>query len=307
MPCKNEPIIISASRRTDIPAFYSEWFMNRVQNGFFVKVNPYNHRQQKQVSLLRDDVAAFVFWTKNPLPLIPSLPLLDTLGYRYLFHFTLNNYPDVWEPRIPPLHERIEIFRRLSEEIGPEKVIWRYDPIIISNCNPVDSHLAQFSQIANLLQGYTRRVIISLVTMYDKVLMNLKRSGIAQSIRLKDLRAQEYQQELCMFMKSLASIAEKNGLTIYTCSEKVDLSSYNIQPGSCIDSQWINQLFKLNLKAAKDRYQRPECHCAPSIDMGFYDTCRFGCLYCYANTNMERVIRNSSLHNPTSPTLLVNT
>ncbi len=305
MPSKLEPVIISASRRTDIPAFYSEWFINRVQSGFFVKVNPYNHRQQKQISLLQDDVAAFVFWTKNPFPLMPSLPLLETLGHRYLFHFTLNNYPKVWEPRIPPLNERMTTFRRLSEQIGPEKVIWRYDPIIVSDVDPASYHLEQFSRIANSLRGYTQRVMISLVTLYDKVLLNMKRSDLAQSIRLKDLRAPECQQELCVFMKGLASIAKMNDLRIYSCSEKADLTAYNIQPGSCIDSQLLNQLFDLDLKPAKDKYQRPECHCAPSIDMGFYDTCRFGCLYCYANTNMERVLKNTSLHNPAGSKLLV--
>ncbi len=278
--------------------------MNRLQNGFFVKVNPYNSRQQKPVSLHPDDVAALVFWTKNPSPLAPSLPLLDSMGYRYLFHFTINNYPKVWEPRVPALDQRLATFRRLSEHIGPERVIWRYDPIIVSDNNPVDSHLEQFSQIAGSLRGYTHRVIISLVTLYDKVLLNIKRSGLAQPIRLKDLRAPEHRGELCSFMKELARIAQENGLTAYSCSEKVDLASYNILPGSCIDSQLLNRLFKLDLKPAKDKYQRPECHCAPSIDMGFYDTCRFGCLYCYANTNMEKVIKNVPFHNPASPKLL---
>ena len=269
-----------------------------------MKVNPYNHRQQKQVSLHPDDVAALVFWTKNPSPLVPSLPLLDNLGYRYLFHFTLNNYPRLWEPRIPALDGRIATFRRLSEHVGPERLIWRYDPIIVSDINPLDSHLEQFSQIADSLRGYTHRVMLSLVTLYDKVLVNIKRSGLEQTFRLKDLRAPEYRRELCSFMKELARIAQGNGLTAYSCSEKVDLASSNILPGSCIDSQLLNRLFKLNLKPAKDKYQRPECHCASSIDMGFYDTCRFGCLYCYANTNMEKVIKNVSVHNPAAPKLL---
>ncbi|HBF38522.1 MAG TPA: hypothetical protein DDW50_14545 [Firmicutes bacterium] len=298
------PIIISASRRTDIPAFYSEWFINRIRAGYFVKVNPYNNKQQKQISLLPADVAAFVFWTKNPAPLLPLLPLIDNRGYRYLFHFTLNYYSSVWEPRIPAFKERIAAFKRLSEQIGPDKVIWRYDPIIISNLNSVDFHLEQFSQIAQSLNGYTQRVIISLMTLYDKVKLNLKRAGLNSSDQLKDLRTQEYQKELDTLMSGLGKLADANQLAIYSCSEKLDLQPYNIQPGSCIDSQLLNRLFDLDLKPTKDKYQRPECRCAPSVDMGFYDTCRFGCTYCYANTNMKRVAFNTSRHDPAGPKLL---
>jgi DNA repair photolyase len=298
-----EQIIISASRRTDIPAFYSEWLMNRIRAGYFVKVNPYNSEQRKQVSLLPAEVAAIVFWTKNPLPLMPDLPLLDQQEYRYLFQFTLNNYRKVFEPRVPAFRNRIEIFKRLSDQIGPDKVLWRYDPIIVSNLNSVEDHLSQFHQIAKTLQGYTHRVTISLVVLYDKVKTNFKKLAQEQVLEITDLRVTEHREQLKLLVRGLGLIAGECGLTIYSCSEKIALEEFNILPGSCIDIQLINRVFKTDLKIAKDKYQRPECRCASSIDMGTYDTCRFGCTYCYANTNSQRALQNAGNHDPESPTM----
>ena len=261
-------IIISASRRTDIPAFYSEWFMNRIRAGYFVKVNPYNTKQRKTVSLLPQDIEAFIFWTKNPLPLMQYLPLLDRQGYRYLFHFTLNNYSKIFEPRVPTLQNRVETFKRLSDKIGPDRVLWRYDPIIVSNLNSVGNHLEQFHQIAKTLQGYTQRVTVSLLVLYDKVKTNLKKLTPEHGLQITDIRAEEEREQLRDLARGLSLIAVESGLAIFSCSEKVNLAEFNIQPGSCIDVQLINRIFKLNLKTVKDKYQRPECLCASSIDMG---------------------------------------
>jgi DNA repair photolyase len=297
-------IIISASRRTDIPAFYSEWFINRIQAGSFMKVNPYNNQQRSPVSLLPADVAAIVFWTKNPLPLMRHLPLLDNRGYNYLFHFTLNNYSEVLEPRVPAFEERIRIFKLLSDRIGPEKLMWRYDPIIVSGSDPVDAHLERFRRIAEMLKGYSYRVTISLVELYQKTLANFKRLAPELAQEITDLRGTEQRGQLHILASGLSSIARECGLAIYSCSEKLDLTEYNIQPGSCIDVSLINRIFKTNLKAVKDKYQRPECRCAPSVDMGFYDTCRFGCIYCYANTSTKAVFHHAARHDPSSPALL---
>jgi DNA repair photolyase len=296
--------IISASRRTDIPAFYSEWFINRIQAGSFVKVNPYNSKQRSQVSLLPMDVAAIVFWTKNPLPLLRHLPLLDNLNYRYMFHFTLNNYNKILEPRVPELQERILTFKKLSDKIGPEKVMWRYDPIIIGSFDSVDDHLEHFRQIAGQLQGYTHRVTISLVMLYDKVLANFKKLAPKYSIQITDMRAATQHEQLAVLAKGLSSIAGEYGLEILSCSEKINLKDFNIKPASCIDVGLINRVFNLDLKETKDKYQRPECGCAPSVDLGFYDTCQFGCVYCYANTSMKAVEHNVAQHDPSSSTLL---
>jgi DNA repair photolyase len=304
MRSNGDRVIISASRRTDIPAFYSEWFMNRIRAGYFVKVNPYNPKQQKQVSLLEPDVAVIVFWTKNPQPLMEHLLLLDSYKYHYLFQFTLNHYNRILEPGVPALQERIMTFQRLSDQIGSERVMWRYDPIIVSNLDSVDNHLERFQQIAELLKGYTHRVTISLLTLYSKVTANIKRLASEQTLHLIDLRSDEQRDQLNRLVHGLRFIAEEYGLAIYSCSEKLNLLDYNILPGSCIDSQLINKIFNLNLMNAKDKYQRLECRCAPSIDMGHYDTCQFGCAYCYANTSMKRVLKNTSQYDPSSPILL---
>jgi DNA repair photolyase len=296
--------IISASRRTDIPAFYSEWFMNRIRAGSFVKVNPYNTKQRKTVSLLPSDIAAIVFWTKNPLPLIQHLPLLDQQEYNYMFHFTLNNYSKIFEPRVPALQNRIETFKRLSDKIGPDRVLWRYDPIIVSTLNSVGDHLEKFHWITKALQGYTQRVTISLLVLYDKVQTNLRKLTSEHALQITDMRAEEEREQLNDLVSGLSMIASESGLAIYSCSEKLNLTEFNIQPGSCIDAQLINRIFKLNLKIAKDKYQRSECLCASSIDMGFYDTCKFGCTYCYANTSIQAALQHAIQHDPLSPTLL---
>lgn len=299
MPKGNDKLIISASRRTDIPAFYSEWFINRIRAGFFIKVNPYNPKQRKEISLLPPEVAAIVFWSKNPQPLLEYLRLLDQMNYHYLFQFTLNNYGRILEPRVPPLKERLATFLRLSERIGPDKVLWRYDPIVVSNINSVEDHLEQFQQIARQLTGYTRQVTVSLVALYDKVQANFKKLTPKSPFRIINLRAAEEREQLSILAKGLSQIAWESKLRIFSCSEKVDLSEWNISAGSCIDARLMNELFQLDLKVAKDKYQRPECGCVSSVDMGCYDTCNFGCSYCYANTSMKTVFRHVDFSAPT--------
>jgi hypothetical protein len=296
--------LISASRRTDIPAFYSEWFMNRIREGYFVKVNPYNPNQRKIVSLLPQDVAVIVFWTKNPMPLLQQLPVLDQAGYRYYFHFTLNSYPEVFEPRVPALQSRIEIFKRLSEKIGRDKVVWRYDPIIISRLTPMEYHFDQFGKLAGELSGYTSRVVISFVVLYSKVGAKLKKLEKDFALQVVDIRTEQNRDTLKSLATALGSIATMNGMEIYSCSELIDLSDYQIKHGSCIDSGLINKVFGLSLTPKKDKYQRPECLCAESVDMGFYDTCKFNCSYCYANLNDRAVLGNVARHNPGSPVLI---
>lgn len=154
-------MIISASRRTDIPAFYSEWFINRIKAGLVMTRNPFNYNQTRQISLRPEDVDVIVFWTRNAAPLQPYLPLLDEIGYHYYFHYTITGYPRVLESATLHPLKAIERFILLSEQIGKEKVIWRYDPILLCDLLPVDEHIRLFSKIAGLLAGYTERVIIS--------------------------------------------------------------------------------------------------------------------------------------------------
>jgi DNA repair photolyase len=300
-------LIISASRRTDIPAFYSEWFMERIHGGSFTRINPFWTRQQQEVSLLPETVDAIVFWSKYPGPLLPHLKCLDRLGYRYYFQFTLNNYPGFIEPGVPDLATRIDCFKRLSDQIGPDKVIWRYDPIIVSNMTGVDYHTGQFETLAEVLSPYTRRVVISFLDIYSKVKSRLAKLARERGLEICDIaemeniiqddnRTGEASRALACFTAKLSAIAAGNSLEIFSCAEKIDLAANlagnttgnqvhpGIQHGSCIDIQLINRLFNLKLKYRKDRSQRRECLCAAAVDMGVYNTCKFNCVYCYANS-----------------------
>ena len=161
-------MIISASRRTDIPAFYSNWLMNRIRDGYCLVPNPHNAKQVSRVSLHPNDVEAIVFWSKNPAPLLPHLGKLDKLGFHYYFQFSLNDYPRALEPNIPSLNDRVATFKDLSRLVGPLRVVWRYDPIIISDVTPFEFHRERFTWIAEELKGATHRVMVSIVDFYQK-------------------------------------------------------------------------------------------------------------------------------------------
>jgi hypothetical protein len=312
-----ESSIISASRRTDIPAFYSEWFMERIRDGEFIRVNPFQPRQQRTISLSPEAVDAIVFWSKNPRPLLPHLPFLDRRGYCYYFHFTLNNYPGFVEPGVPNLASRIDCFKRLSDRIGPDKIIWRYDPVIISNMTGVDYHTGQFETLAGVLSPYTRRVVISFLDIYPKIKPRLAKLAKEHGMEITDIAGDDWIpnenhtieghcQMLFDLAAKLSAIASGHSLEIYSCAEKVDLTGNldgidagrqvypGIQHGSCIDIQLINRIFSLNLKYRKDRSQRKVCLCAAAVDMGAYNTCQFNCAYCYANNGRNNLHESRS-------------
>ncbi|MFV9510939.1 DUF1848 domain-containing protein [Tepidibacillus sp. LV47] len=297
-------MIISVSRRTDIPAFFGEWFMNRIKAGYFYSVNPFNPKQVKKISLKPEDVDVFVFWTKNPKPFIKYLEPLNKKGYQYYFQITLNDYPKVFEPNVPPVHERIETFQELSRKIGKNKVIWRYDPIIVSNITPIEYHLEKVEKIAGQLKGYTCRLTISFLDFYGKVDKRLRKLEERYGIVLKDITTEEYQKDIIHLSTHLSEIAKKNGMEIQTCAEKLNLDSWGIQHGSCIDDQFIQSVFQMDKKFKKDKNQRKECQCVASIDMGIYNTCRFQCSYCYANYSETSISNRLKKHHPSYPTLI---
>jgi DNA repair photolyase len=297
-------MIISASRRTDIPAFYAEWFMNRVRKGFFYRVNPFNSRQVAGFSLKREDVDAVCFWTKNPRPLMSYLDELDRLGLNYYFQFTLNPYDATLEPNIPPLSERIATFGKLAERIGPEKVIWRYDPVILSGATPVFWHLEQAAELAGKLQGSTRRMVFSFCNFYGKGDGRLHKAMKKAGVRLEEITAPEQRGELERIACGFRKIADAHGMEIFTCSEEVDLASCGIGHGACIDGELIRKLFGGTPSARKDKSQRKACRCVESVDMGSYNSCYFGCAYCYANFNEGAVEKSRRSHDPESPVLL---
>lgn len=296
-------MIISASRRTDIPAYYPEWFMNRVREQFFVRVNPFNQQQRRVVSLRPEDVDVIVFWTKNPEPLMKYLPILDGAGYRYYFQFTLNDYPKVIEPGLSPISQRIKTFKVLSETIGKERVVWRFDPIILSTATPLEFLQEKFAYLAAELRGYTERVMISFLDFYRKTASRAKAAARNHGITFYDITQPEFCRNLVRLVQSISESAARNDIKVYTCSETVDLSQYGILPGSCIDSQLIERVFGIQVSARKDRAQRPECLCVEAVDMGMYNTCPAGCVYCYASGSVQEMKRNAAQHDPTSPIL----
>ncbi len=297
-------MLISASRRTDIPAFFGEWFGNRVKEGYFYRINPYNSNQVKGFSLLPEDVDAFVFWTKNPRPFFKQLDLIEGMGFNYLFHYTFNDYPPVFEPGLPSVSHRLDAFKSLSDRIGPKRVIWRYDPVILSSITPVEYHIEKITKLAQELSGYTERLVISFLDFYGKVQRNLTRLTASKGIRCEDWRDVNNLGLLDSFAAQVPAIARDNGIQTFTCSEAVDLHKYSILPGSCIDGKLISGVFGLQKQWKKDSSQREHCRCAVSVDMGVYDTCKFECAYCYANTNTKTVMKNNEKHFPDSPALV---
>ena len=285
-------MIISASRRTDIPSHYSEWFFNRIKEKYVYVRNPMNIRQISAINLEPELVDCIVFWSKNPKPMIDKLQLIK--DYKYYFQFTLNPYePDV-EAGLPSKTEIIETFKKLSDIISPQKVIWRYDPILINSKYNMEYHIEKFEQLANFLKGYTEKVIFSFVDFYKKIAENVK------SLEIIEISTEEKNT----FAQKFSEIAKNNNFSINTCAEDIDLSKYGITPARCIDDRLISKITGYNLPVEKDKNQRPECGCVKSIDIGEYNSCTNGCVYCYANYNNNIVEKSAKKHIQSSSLLI---
>jgi hypothetical protein len=295
-------MIISASRRTDIPAFYSEWFMNRVREGFLFVRNPFNAHQVRRVDLSPDHVDVIVFWTRDPRPMLGCLDELDALGYRYYFQFTLTGYPKPLEPSVPPVAEQLCAFKALCRKIGPERVVWRFDPIILSDLTPEHAVIEGFGRLARELNGSTSRVIISFVHLYKNVIRNLAGIGQAQGITFYDESRSE--EQVRRIASALADRGAANSIEMKSCAEKLDLSAEGVGHGKCIDDRLIKNLFGLTVSDRKDKYQREHCLCVESQDVGQYGTCTHGCVYCYANPSKGQAHGSRALHDPRSPFLI---
>jgi len=285
-------VILSVSRRTDIPNYYPEWFCERVREGFVYVRNPMNVHQVSKINISPDVVDCIVFWTKNPEPMMRYLDELDT--YNYYFQFTLTGYAKDIERNVPDKKEKmIPIFQKLSTRIGSEKVVWRYDPIIFNKKYTPEYHLKAFEKIASALKGYTTKCVISFVDEYAK---NKKNMELLESYELDDDALKE-------FAKKLSAIAKKNGMVIGSCAENIDLSECGIEHNCCIDKTMIENIIGCRLKVEKDKNQRKECGCVESVEIGTYNTCKNGCLYCYANYSEESVLRNCNKYSYSSPIL----
>ena len=285
-------MIISASRRTDIPARFSPWLFNRLKEGYALVQNPMNPRQISRVDLSPEAVDGLVLWTKNPLPMLSDLCRLEP--YPYYFQFTLTPYGRDVEPGLPEKPRLLEGFIRLSEEIGRHRVIWRYDPILLAPGYDWEFHLRAFEEMARLLEGYAQRVVISFVDLYAKT---------RRSTAGLELSPPPGDGALLDFAGRLADIAGRHGFTPESCAEKIDLLPVGIRHGSCIDKALIEDLIGCRLTASKDKNQRPECGCFESVDIGAYNTCRNGCRYCYATFNQELVERQTACFDRDAPLL----
>lgn len=275
-------MIISASRRTDVPAFFSEWLMEAVAEGHVDVRNPFNPRRARRVSLRPDDVEAMVFWSKDPRPLVAHLDELDSRGYRYYFQYTVNDYGPPLEPNLPDLKRRLDTFRTLAARLGPERVVWRYDPIIVSSRMPLAHHVDRIGRIASSLTGCSKRLVISFMDFYSKTSRRLSEVSRATGERFVDIALPEHRAELQDLARQVREIADGAGLEVSSCAEAVDLAKEGITWGACIDGELVERVFGVRREFRKDRGQRPECGCVESVDIGTYNTCRHLCAYCYA-------------------------
>jgi hypothetical protein len=285
--------IISVSRRTDVPAFYGPWFMRRIEEGFAGVVAPYGG-QRYLVSLAPPDVDCFVFWSKDFTPFVPHLDTLDRLGYRFYFNYTLTALPAVFETNVDKA-AALRTLRDLGERYSPRHINWRFDPIILSNITGADFYLDHFERLAAQLAGRVERCYFSFVTEYEKVKRNLFPLLADRGIRL----LQTHPEEKIALADRLAAIADRYGIRMYSCCGDYLLSPW-IHKAHCVDGAIIEQLFFPQGFAHKAKPTRKECGCTESIDIGTYDTCPHGCLYCYANANKAVAGAAFRRHDPDS-------
>ena len=285
-------MIISASRRTDIPTYYSEWFFNRLREGYVLVRNPMNARHISRISLSPEAVDGIVFWTKNPVPMLSRLGELEP--YPYYFQFTLTAYGRDVEPNLPGKNGvLIPAFQELSRMAGRERVVWRYDPIFLSDRYTVEYHCRYFRVLAAKLGEYTEKCTVSFLDFYRSTARNMR------SLHIREMTAAQ-QREM---MERFSEIAGEYGLYIDTCSEAISLEDLGISHASCVDRERLERIGGYRLNVGRDRNQRKECGCAASVDIGAYDTCGNGCLYCYATDSPPRAAERVRAHRPDSPIL----
>ncbi|MDR2072713.1 MAG: DUF1848 domain-containing protein [Spirochaetaceae bacterium] len=276
-------MIISASRRCDIPRFHFPWFLNRLDAGFVETVNPYNHRQVRRVSLFPADAELFVFWTRDPRAILVHGEVLTRRGYRYYVMTTLTGYPEILEPRGPPREAVLSAMGNLAAQIGPDRLVWRYDPIFLSSITDEEFHLRNFTTLSRSLEGLVRRVIISLFDPYrepERRLAVLEQQGRFTRPPVTDAEGRLL-PGLPDLLANLARIAQDAGMIIQTCAEPEDLIPPGIVRGACIDGERIEELWGIKT-GGKDKNQRSRCKCVSSVDIGSYGPCPAGCVYCYA-------------------------
>lgn len=282
-------MIINTGSRTDIPAFFHKWFLNRVDEGFVCSKNPYNDDIYRY-PINPKTTDCMCFTSKNPKPLVKNIDKLDE--YNQFWFITINAYDKDIEVNVPSYKRVIKTFKSLSDYLGSNCVEWRYDPIFITEKYDLDFHIDRFEEIASQLSTYTDYCTISFIDLYKKVLMNFP-----------DAKEVTIEEQL-IIGENFSRIARENDIQIKTCLEGTLLDQFGCDSSGCMTQQVIERAIGNNLKLPKGKYQNRECNCIFGRDIGAYNTCMHGCKYCYANANMKLVKKNQKLHNPDSPLIL---
>lgn len=283
-------MIIQTGLRTDIPAFYSRWFANRLKAGFVCVRNPYSISAVTRYRLSPDVVDVIGFCTKNPAPMLPYMDLLRPYGQ--FWFVTITPYGTDIEPQVPPKEQVVESFRRLSSLVGPDCIGWRYDPILLSEQYSMARHLADFEQLADALCGYTKICVISFIDLYAKVKRNFP-----------EVREVNHTEQATL-AQAFVSIGKRHGMTIKACGEGKWLADYGVDCEGCMTLATYEKAIGCRLDAPAQRSSRSACACLLNCDIGAYDSCGHLCRYCYANANANAVQRNMRLHDPNSPFLI---
>lgn len=285
-------MIIQTGMRTDIPAFYSKWLINRIKEGFVLVRNPYNPLQVTRYHLSPDVVDLIVFCTKNPGPMLPYMEMLESYG-QYWF-VTITPYGKDIEPNVPKKEKVMDDLKRLSDLVGVESVGWRYDPILVNDIYSAERHLETFEKMSAALCDYTKTCVISFIDIYKKVERNFPK---AREVSKKDR---------ILLGKAMIRIAKKYGMVVKPCAEGDELASYGADCSGCMTVNTFETAIHANLDVPKRKknQRNGQCACLLGVDIGAYDTCGHLCKYCYANTDALLVKENMRKHDPASPFLL---
>lgn len=289
-------MILNTGSRTDIPAYYSDWFYNRIKEGYVLVRNPYNPTLITKYLLNPELVDVLVFCTKNPIPFLNKMANTDLgemlLKYDTFWFVTITPYGEDIEPFVPPKERVMEAFRELSRIVGSNKISWRYDPIFISGKYSMDYHIEQFEYMAKKLAGYTKQCVVSFIDLYEKTKRNF--GGV------RSVTSMEQEQ----LIEAFSQIAEKYDLQIHLCCENLGLVRANVDSDGCMSQAVFEKAIGCKLDVPKKKTARKDCNCLLGADIGAYNTCGHGCLYCYANYDRKTVLENMRRHNPASPLLV---
>ncbi|MCM1086596.1 MAG: DUF1848 domain-containing protein [Muribaculaceae bacterium] len=283
-------MILNTGSRTDIPAFYSDWFYNRIKEGYVLTRNPYYPTQISKYLLTPEVIDVMVFCTKNPSPMLDRISLLS--AFDTFWFVTITPYGKDIEPYVPPKEQVLAAFKQLSSLIGKHRVSWRYDPILITDKYSVDYHIGQFHRMAELLAGYTEQCVISFIDLYEKTKRNF------QGVRSVTKKEQE------TLVAAFSKTAGECGLQIHLCCENSSLVRDNVDADGCMSKTVLEKALGWKLDVPQKKAARKECACLLGADIGAYNTCAHGCLYCYANYDLDSVVKNRKLHHKSSPLLI---